>query len=105
LSHRLVNVIHRRKLRQMIGAQENSGRQSGTSQFMPVVQTKKKSNIFVASRKDRLYDPVMSHYDPVIPHKAPDGVAIVRAVMLFTVGGAAIWYVLWRIALYVSAKS
>jgi hypothetical protein len=61
---------------------------------MPVTQTKQKSKIFVASRKDRLYDPVM-------PPKFPQGIAVVRAVILITVCGTAIWYILWRIAMYV----
>jgi hypothetical protein len=78
----------------MIGASDHL---PGTSRSMPVTQTKKKSKIFVASRKDRLYDPVM-------PPKAPEGIAVVRAVILITVCGTAIWYFLWRLAEYVWAK-
>lgn len=61
---------------------------------MPVAQSKKKAKIFLASRKERLYD-------PMIPPKVPDGISVVRAVILVTVGGTAIWYFLWKVALYV----
>lgn len=83
-------------------SRETNDRQSwlssvGMSRSMPATQTKKKARIFVATRNDRSNDPALSQ-------KAPNGVPIARAVVLITVCGTSVWYLLWKLTEHLLAR-